>query len=330
VGYFQALIGVGCAMTVVSTAGCTVDRTGLGQLSAEIGDDAGGQDDSGSDGDSSTAVDAVIDLPSSSTCTPTCDVGAVPVMAPGGRFAGTTAGASSSAGSCGGGAAPESVFRLVLTAASDLFVTTHGTAFDTVIYLRTACCGTELACDDNADGRRTSVLTRSALPAGTYDIFVDGAAANDTGAFTVDIFVSAPSSNPGESCGHPSRIANAAIAGTTCGYRDDYRPRDGCQASGESSLDTVYYFVLDQPTTVEFNTCNSSCFDSVIYVRDVCTDSASEQICDDDACAGCVASSGSQSRVSKSLSAGAHYLVVDTYPGTPCGAFNLTPMGLPP
>ncbi len=57
-------------------------------------------------------------------------------------------------------------FKLVLTQKSDVFVTTHGTAFDTVIYLRNGCCGTEIACNDDADNRKTSVLTSRGLAAG--------------------------------------------------------------------------------------------------------------------------------------------------------------------
>jgi hypothetical protein len=325
-------VGVSLAVIVAGAVGCTVDRNGLGNELVSINAGTGGSppitNDGGVDVSNPPPPDAALDTRS---CTTTCEAGAVTVNAPGGRFAGTTAGSSNNAGSCGGGAAPEKVFRVVLTAPSDLFVTTHGTGFDTVLYLRDACCGTELACNDNADGRHTSVLTRTGLAAGVYDLFVDGATAEDAGDFTVDIFLSAASSNPGESCGRPARIANLALTGTTCGFRDDYGPRPGCQASADSSFDTVYYFVLDQPATVTLSTCTSTCFDTVLYVRDVCTADTTQQVCNDDGpCAGCVSSTGSQSRASAPLAAGVHYLVVDTYPGTPCGAFTVTPQGVPP
>jgi hypothetical protein len=217
----------------------------------------------------------------------------------------------------------------VLTAPSDLFVTTHGTGYDTVVYLRNGCCGAEIACNDNADGRRTSVLNATNLPAGTYDLFVDGASATDAGAFSVDVFVSPTSSNPGESCGRPARIANVAVAGTSCGFRDDASPQPTC-STADSSLDAFYYFVLDQPATVRFDTCTETCLDTVLYLRDVCSVPTTEQICSDDACNGCEGNTNStQSRATATLAAGVHYLVVDTLIRNACGTFTLTPQNVP-
>jgi hypothetical protein len=263
------------------------------------------------------------------------------VNAPGGRFTGTTTGVSNAAGSCGGDAAPESVFRVVLTRASDVFVTTHGTRFDTVVYLRNGCCGAELGCNNDMDGRRTSALSVTNLPAGSYDVFVDGTTAADAGAFTVDIFVSPTSPNPGESCGRPAHIANVAQMGTTCGFRDDEHPDPdtNCQSpqtDPSTSLDVVYYFVLDQSTTVSFDTCTATCFDTVLYVRDVCNQTTNQRVCNDDGqppgtCSGCASSTGSQSRTAgTTLSAGVHYVVVDTFPNSSCGTYLLTPTGVPP
>jgi hypothetical protein len=264
------------------------------------------------------------------SCTPSCEAGAVSVTGAGNRFAGATAGASLNAGSCGGAAAPEAVFRVVLTAASDLFVTTHGTGFDTVIYLRSGgCCGVELACNDNADDRSTSRLNATNLPPGVYDVFVDGATATDAGAFSVDIFISPTSPNPGESCGRPARIANVAMAGTSCGFRDDAAPQPTC-STADSSLDAVYYFILDQPATVRFDTCSDTCLDTVLYVRDVCAVPSTQLVCSDDACNGCDGSPNStQSRATATLAAGVHYVVVDTLVRNACGAFTLTPQNVP-
>jgi hypothetical protein len=223
------------------------------------------------------------------------------------------------------------VFHVILTAASDLFVTTHGSAIDTVVYLRNGCCGAELACNDNAEpSRQGSVLSATGLPAGSYDVFVDGATAADAGAFTVDIFVSPTSPSAGDSCGRPARIANVALTGTTCGMRNDAAPLNGCQATQNPGNDVIYYFVLDAPATVGFNTCTGTCMDSVIYVRDVCSVPETQQVCTDDGCVGCNTSPlAQQSRVSATLAAGAHYLVVDTLGGTDCGAFTITPVNVP-
>jgi hypothetical protein len=286
-------------------------------------------------------------MPQGSSCVPgcssACDTGATIVALPGSRFPGTTAGSSANVGSCGGAEAPEAVYKLVLTVTSDVFVTTHGTAFDTVVYMRRGCCGAEIACNDDADGRTTSVLAQPALAAGTYYIFVDGATADDAGAFTVDIYTSPTSANPAESCGRPGRISNATITGNSCNYRNDYNHNNQSNAQGvtcanveNSTNDLVYYFVLDDSTRVTFNTCNNTCIDSIIYVRDICTLTATQRVCNDDACSapGNCISTPAQSQVSVLLEPGVHYLVLDSYPIVPpmptCGPFTLTPTGVPP
>jgi hypothetical protein len=275
--------------------------------------------------------------PQGSTCVASCNAQcegtAINVPLPGGRFTGSE-GAWANAGSCGGAAAPETAYRLVLTAASDVFVTTHGTGFDTVVYMRRGCCGAELGCNDNADGRNTSVLAQTDVPPGVYYIFVDGATAAAAGAFTVDIYATPTSDHSADACGNPTRIANAPVAGNTCGYRHDYDPQQGC-LNATSSYDAVYYFVLDTPSMVSFNTCAGTCIDSVLYVRDVCSVGSSQRLCADDSCdapESCFSNSH-QTRLSGTLSAGVHYLVLDTYPDGPpvtCGAFTITPTGISP
>jgi hypothetical protein len=270
-------------------------------------------------------------------CDGACDAAATTVTLPGGRFTGTTSGPSANAGSCGGGSAPEAVFKLTLPGTADVFVTTHGTRFDTVVYMRRGgCCGAEVACNDNADGRNTSVLAQTAVPAGTYYIFVDGASAFSAGNFTVDIYATPTSSNPADACGNPARIANQPVSGNTCGYRDDYDPLPACTLDAGSSYDAVYYFVTDSQGVVTFDTCTDTCIDSVLYVRDVCTTAASERGCDDDSCnsnANCIGTPA-QSQVSANLGPGVHYLIVDTYPQNPppalCGAYTVTPSNVPP
>ncbi len=270
-----------------------------------------------------------------------CETGAVTVTLPGGRFTGTTSGSSTDRGSCGGDKAPESVFKLVLTQKSDLFVTTHGTSFDTVIYLRSGCCGAELACNDDADNRKTSVLGSRGLAAGTYFIFVDGANGGASGDFTVDIYATPSTINATDNCGSPARIANLPVTGTTCGMNDDFTPTMGCLIGPQTtSGDGVYYFVLDANSTmVTFSTCTNTCIDTVLYVRDVCTSTviANQKSCNDNFCAPpagsmCAPTGPVQSRTTVALGPGVHYLIVDSHTGAPaasCGSFTVTPTGVP-
>jgi hypothetical protein len=329
--------------------------TGGAALDAALNDalDAPVSRDTAGDGRLDRPPDAIgdrpgVDLaPDALTCgaSPLCDSNAVDVPLPGGRFVGTTSGPSLDQGSCGGDRAPEAVYRLVLTVSSDVFVTTHGTGFDTAVYMRNGCCGAQVACNDDADNRNTSVLSVRGLAPGTYYIFVDGRNnANHSGAFTVDIYATAASNAATDNCGSPGHIANLALTGTTCGMADDFSPSNGCLvAPATTSFDTVYYFVLDAPltpmTAVTFSTCSNNCIDTVLAIRDVCTMPATQHACNDNFCApttgvcGDAASDPTQSRVTTSiLTAGVHYLILDTHviPQPPgCGAYTITPLGVP-
>jgi hypothetical protein len=284
-------------------------------------------------------LDALADGPACGSLT-LCESTAVTVTLPGGRFTGTTSGSSADRGTCGGDKAPEAVFKLVLTQKSDVFVTTHGTAFDTVIYMRSGCCGTEVACNDDADNRKTSVLTSRGLGAGTYFIFVDGANGGASGDFTVDIYATPTTINATDNCGSPARIANLAVTGTTCGMNDDFTPNMGCLVGAQTtSADGVYYFVLDaNSTAVTFSTCTNTCIDTVLYTRDVCTTTSTQKSCNDNFCAPALGSMCTgpatpvQSRTAATLGPGVHYLIVDSHSGGPmasCGSFTITPTGVP-
>jgi len=97
---------------------------------------------------------------------------------------------------------------------------------------------------------------------------------------------------------------------------------------------SVYYFVLDATSTVSFSTCDGTCIDTVLYVRDVCNDNGSQLPCDDDSCARAIlpahGKSGAEPR-QRDAGTGAHYLVLDTFSASPgpCGAFTITPTGGP-
>jgi hypothetical protein len=335
--------GTGTGGVAGGTGGASPDAAMTDAVDAPVPGDAAG--DGGPDRPADNAGDRPVgDLaPDGLTCgaSPLCDSSAINVTLPGGRFTGTTSGVSLDQGSCGGDRAPEAVYRLVLTARSDVFVTTHGTAFDTAVYMRNGCCGAEVACNDDADNRSTSVLSVRGLAAGTYYIFVDGRNNSDqSGAFTVDIYATAASTAVTDDCGSPGHIANLAVTGTTCGMQNDFSPLAGCLVPPlTTSFDTVYYFVLDAPmTTVVFNTCANTCIDTVLAIRDVCTTPTTQRACNDNFCAPaagvCPVGAGpTQSRVTTAtLTAGVHYLILDTHviaTPTGCGAYTITPVGVP-
>jgi hypothetical protein len=94
-------------------------------------------------------------------------------------FGDTTGHASHTKGSCGGDAG-EAVFVFTLTNPSFVDLTSVGTSFDSVIYVRTGNCGAgkEIGCDDDSGGNLASHVTFNILYPGTYYVFLDG--------FTVD------------------------------------------------------------------------------------------------------------------------------------------------
>ena len=313
------------------------DGGGSGGASGDSGDGGvdrgGGADVPVDQGSPDLGVDAIV-----CGASPLCASSAVTVTLPGGRFTGATAGASFDHGSCGGDGAPEAVFSLVLTQKSDVFITTHGTHFNTVVYMRSDCCGAEISCNDDADKRATSVLRASGLAAGQYSIFVDGADANQKGAFTVDIYATPTSDTAGDNCGGAARIADLPVTGTTCTLADDFSPLGtGCLAppSATTAADAVYYFVLDDPSTVvTFSTCTNTCIDTILFLRDVCTMAASQMACNDDFCrpVTCPVGPPKQSRTTATLGPGVHYLVLDSHvvgPATPCGPFTISSTGVP-
>jgi len=191
-------------------AGCAVNKQGLE-----------GDPDAGAPRDGNAGLDVPIDQPASDRACAACDVAATFVTLPGGRFTGRRRARRPARARGGGGDAPEARFTLDLPVASDLFVTTHGTGFDTIVYLDRGCCGDEVACNDDADGRNTSVLAAPELAAGTYYITVDGADDNATGDFTIDIYATPTSSHPRRPAAIRSRIAaGRPCPATACGYEE--------------------------------------------------------------------------------------------------------------
>ncbi len=105
----------------------------------------------------------------------------------------TTYGTGSYTGSCDyyyyyyGG--DEHVFALTLAAAHTVTFETYGSAYDTLIYLRSSPCdtGTEIECDDDGGVGVDSYLSRS-LAAGTYYLFLDGYD-GDYGSYTLTVSI---------------------------------------------------------------------------------------------------------------------------------------------
>jgi hypothetical protein len=259
-------------------------------------------------------------------CQTVC-AGATQILSPGGRYSHAISATSSYTGSCGG-AGGEALFYFTLSAASDVFLTTHQTgataAIDTVLYVRANNCpmtSTEVGCNDNADGLTTSMLTLTNLPAGTYNVFADTRSAT-SGTVWLDAYISTPGVSS-DRCGNPGHIAAAATAlsGTLLGYTNDYEVSPVAHQCPYASAreDRVYYYYLPASRTVNIVGCNMfpQAFDSNLYMRNVCSDgtAANQVACNDDGCSGgngCLANSR-VSTLTQTMGPGLFYLFVDSY-----------------
>jgi hypothetical protein len=263
--------------------------------------------------------------------------GATTVSAPGGRYM-VTLGPNSQTGSCGG-AGSEATLTFTLATISDVFITTHQAgSLDTVVYVRDcACTGVERACNDNADGRTTSVVRLTSLPAGTYNVFVDTKTPTSA-TVPVDVYITAPGA-ASDRCGNPTLITagTASLSGNTCAFGADYSPATnaGCPYLGSGGAnDRVYYFYVPTATTVSFDGCVSgSLYDETVYVRSTCSSTlaADQRECNDDGCSGSLMCDRAlRSSMSVALSPGLYYFFADGYGGgsCDCGDFAYTVTGL--
>ena len=249
----------------------------------------------------------------------------------GGRFTGTTVGAGANySGSCGGNLGREVVYSFTLTATSDVFLSTFGSSFDTLMYVRRGTCGsgTDIACNDDVSrGSFFSLQSELILldqPAGTYYVFLDAFSSSGAGPYVLDAYFTAPSGRQGDACGEPIWIdieSATSVSSNTChwllwDFRDDTR---ACRR-GSGGKDAVYYFVVRTTRTVTFETCGLASWDTILDLRSVCNDEsdAGRVACNDD---GCV--TGLQSSVTATLEPGVYYLWIDGYSESACGSYEI-------
>ena len=193
-----------------------------------------------------------------------------------GDEAGATVGEGTSAGSCGGDAqSPEVVYAVSFDEAGPVCFNMAGSAYDTVLYVRTGCDDpdSEVACND--DNRNITGGTQSALTldveAGTdYYVFVDGYGgfgAVSRGAYTLSV-------TPGE-CEAPA---------LGCEVDDDCLGRDRC-VEGECVQCVEDVDCPDGSVCGEDNRC-VECVDDEACDGQVCDEAGSCVEClGDDDCA---------------------------------------------
>ena len=270
--------------------------------------------------------DGMIDEGCGGGCDEACP-GAIDATAGGRRS--VTASASAHTGSCGG-AGSEALLTFDLAVTSDVFITTHGSSVDTVLYVRSCtCAGSELACNDDADGLTTSVLRLTALAPGRYNVFAD-TKASMTAPLSVDLYATA-TGGPADRCGRVVHFAGGSMSGNTCGAANDLP--GGCATGSDlEGPDHVYYFVVTGSTrSITLDTCTGCTrFDTTLDVRRECNDptSTTRVACEADGCrSSCVGGPPRHASLTRSLAPGLYYVFVDGRSGE-CGDYTLTASGL--
>jgi len=161
-------------------------------------------------------------------------------------------------GSCGGGGAPDTT--VLWTAPSTDTWTFDLTAsdrnFDTILYARDACGGTELACNDDASSLQSAITVP--LTAGDSVVLVVDGEGGDSGPWTLN--AEGLSSCPDADAG--SLIGSAVASGSNLAQGATFFA--SCARSGR---DALVRWTAPSDATFVFDTSGSD-YDTVISVRD--------------------------------------------------------------
>ena len=206
-------------------------------------------------------------------------------------------------GSCGGSAAPESIYSFQVDVADTVCVSTVGSSYDTLLYVREGCDGLEVACNDDAYGLQSEVELY-AVPGVNYHVFVDGYSTasgdyqlnveygpcgppavedcyngwDDDGDGYVDFDDWDCADDGADYCSTALPILETGMHyGNTMwgsGYSEWYSACGGMDAP-----EAVHSFSLGYSDTVCINTIGSA-FDTLLYVVEGCM--GSEVACNDD------------------------------------------------
>ncbi|MDO9017151.1 MAG: hypothetical protein Q8S73_12270 [Deltaproteobacteria bacterium] len=224
-------------------------------------------------------------------------------------------------GTLGGNQAPEAVFRWVAPSAGTWAFDTVGSAFDTLLYLRTgSCTGAELACNDDQSTTVGPSRVALSLSAGQEVLVVLDGFGTGAGDYVLnvgpDLDAGAPDAGPPPDLGFDtcssaslgSAVGAGVARGTTVG-RTNRLTTTGCgipsggTRGGDPAPDVVFRWAAPSAGSWTFDTVGSD-FDTLLYVRRGGCEGA-EIACNDDQ-----ATTVGPSRVTVALTAGQEVFVV--------------------
>lgn len=223
----------------------------------------------------------------------------------------TLAAADDMAGSCGGQGAPEVVYRLDLQSRTRVRVSPVDVEFQPVLYLQRTCgsSASDVVCVDPSGG--TTLDTT--VPAGTYFLVVDGATADSFGGARLSVRLDDLGALEASCRSAPAIRPGTQITGDTSGQTDRFQAT--C-AGGAASPEVVYRLQLRRRQRVRISSEQTD-WDGAIYVRQDCTDAATEVACNDDA------GDNRHSMIETVLEPGTYFVFVDGYASGNQGRFTL-------
>lgn len=192
---------------------------------------------------------------------------------------------------------PDSAYRIRIDETSDLRAsvrTPNGYPYGTVVALRSACGGPDLACG--------TAIELTDLPPGDYWLLRDSNT-YESSSLTAHVALSPPRA-PGETCARARPLTlvsgHASVSGNLTGATDDVEGK--CSSVG--GRDHVYAFTIDEPLRVSATATRTSGTGS-LSLRMMAPDR-----CPTGATSGC--KTGTSATVVQLLTAGTYLLVVDS------------------
>jgi len=229
---------------------------------------------------------------------------------------------------CMGDSVPDRVYALTLTdPASNLRVTSkaRGSTNAPALLLMDQCIASVPRAESCDSALTTRVLQQTALPAGTYFLWLKGPTVDGT---DYDLEVSVTPTRPGDTCSVATTVplseglagGTATLEGTTVGMSDDLY---ACGQTSPSFPDYLYSVTIDRELDVKVKmTPRQTPASGVVMLTDATCNRWGRGLCSrSDA-------SGVATLRAGSLQAGTHYFSVDHSSGGP-GAYSLEVSALP-
>ena len=230
------------------------------------------------------------------------------------------------AGSCNA-SGPELVYTFTTTSAQQLTVSAApvaGSSARPVLFLRSSCTGSQLACDAPVSG--SAGLSIASLPAGTYFLFLESAN-GAPGRVSLSVSLQPPpTSVSNDTCGGASvlsangtTITRSVVVGNTALGTNDNSGEPSCSSTARTSgPELVYTYTLNARSNVTAvaRPISGSTLQPVISIRSPCAAPNTEATCQAASAAAAVQASVAGQQP------GTYFVMVDSADNT-SGAFQL-------